>query len=93
VPFIVERLLRSYGQKTTLIALAVSFLILIIPTFKYIKSRTPDALVVGPTSIDVTFLRRGPFWILFLANFVQGIAVFAPNIYLPSMSLFSPFWT
>ncbi|KAJ6594469.1 MFS general substrate transporter [Mycena capillaripes] len=85
VPVIVEVLLRKYGHRATLLSLAVAFAVLIIPAFPYIKSRLPKSSV-PPPPIDFSFVHSSAFWILFVANLLQGLPTFIPTLYLPSFA-------
>ncbi|KAJ3913037.1 MFS general substrate transporter [Lentinula edodes] len=85
-PFVVETLLNRYGRRTTLLSLAVAFLILSIPCLPFIKPRVPVAHVVDIRSINTKFLRFSPFWILFAANIFQGLGSFLPSLYLPTFA-------
>ncbi|KIK61870.1 hypothetical protein GYMLUDRAFT_558032 [Collybiopsis luxurians FD-317 M1] len=85
-PFVVETLLNKYGRRTTLLSLAVAFLLLSIPCLPFIKPRLPVAQVVDVRSINTGFLTYGPFWILFVANLCQGLGSFLPSLYLPTFA-------
>ncbi|KAK0195059.1 MFS general substrate transporter [Armillaria mellea] len=71
MPIITEALLNKYGRKVTMLALATSFALLVIPAFPYIKPR---------------FLKYHPFWVLSIANLVQGLGIFLPTLYLPTFA-------
>ncbi|KAF8916010.1 major facilitator superfamily domain-containing protein [Mucidula mucida] len=85
VPLMVQTLLDRYGSRTTLLALGISFVV-IIPAFPFIKSRTPVSQVVGPRQINTQFLKYNPFWILFAANILQGLGTFLPTLYMPTFA-------
>ncbi|KAJ7782377.1 MFS general substrate transporter [Mycena maculata] len=85
VPIIVEVLLRKYGHRITLVALAVAFVVLIIPAFPYMKPRLPIPKT-AEHSINISFLHSPAFWILFFANLVQGLPTYIPSLYLPTFA-------
>ncbi|KAJ3788249.1 MFS general substrate transporter [Lentinula aff. detonsa] len=85
-PFVVETLLQKYGRRTTLLSLAVAFLVLSVPCLPFIKPRAPVAQVVDIRSINTRFLSFSPFWILFAANLFQGLGSFLPSLYLPTFA-------
>ncbi|KAG7088459.1 hypothetical protein E1B28_012448 [Marasmius oreades] len=86
MPFIIRTLLERYGRKVTLIALAVTFAILILPCFPFLKPRKPIAQTLVSKRFDTKFLRRSVFWILFSANLVQATGSFMPFLYLPAFA-------
>jgi hypothetical protein len=86
MPIFIDVLLTKYGQRTTLLAMAALLAASVIPTFPYIKPRTPAAQSTATPSINWSFLRSGPFYILFIGNFLQGLGNFIPGTYLPSAS-------
>ncbi|KAI3607739.1 mfs monocarboxylate [Moniliophthora roreri] len=86
IPFIVQALLKQFGRKATLLSLAISSVIFIVPCFPFLKPRQPIAHVVAPRAIDFGFLKRNAFWILFFANLSQGLGVFMPFLYLPKFA-------
>ncbi|KAJ7680889.1 MFS general substrate transporter, partial [Mycena polygramma] len=85
VPFIVEVLLRKYGHKVTLLSLAVAFAVFILPAFPYMKSRLPISSA-PPPPIETSFVYSSAFWILFVANILQGLPTFIPTLYLPTFA-------
>ncbi|KAJ7475407.1 MFS general substrate transporter [Mycena galericulata] len=85
VPIIVEVLLRKYGHRTTLISLAIAFVVLIIPAFPYMKPRLPVSKTTAQ-SIDFSFVHSPAFWTLFVANLVQGLPTYIPTLYLPTFA-------
>ncbi|KAJ7162104.1 MFS general substrate transporter, partial [Mycena filopes] len=84
-PIVVEVLLRKYGHRTTLIALAVAFVLLIVPAFPYMKPRLRPSNI-PPPPMNMLFLRSSAFWILFVANAFQGLPAYVPTLYLPSFA-------
>ncbi|KIK52303.1 hypothetical protein GYMLUDRAFT_970230 [Collybiopsis luxurians FD-317 M1] len=86
IPFVVESLLENYGRRAALSSLAIAFFLLAVPCLPFIKPRVPIAQVVDVRSINMKFLTRSPFWILFIANLVQGLGSFLPSLYLPTFA-------
>ncbi len=86
MPIIIEALLNKYGRKVTMLAMATSFTLMVLPAFPYIKPRVPASHIVHQRPIDTQFLKYHPFWVLFVANLVQGLGIFLPTLYLPSRS-------
>ncbi|KAG7446619.1 MFS general substrate transporter [Guyanagaster necrorhizus] len=86
MPIITEALLNKYGRKVTMLALATSFALLVLPAFPYIKPRVPISHIVHQRPIDTQFLKYHPFWVLFIANLVQGLGTFLPTLYLPTFA-------
>ncbi|KAF9071441.1 major facilitator superfamily domain-containing protein [Rhodocollybia butyracea] len=85
-PFIIEILLNKYGRRTTLLSLAVAFLTLAVPCLPFNKPRVPVAQVIDVPRINTGFLTYSPFWILFIANLLQGLASYLPSLYLPTFA-------
>ncbi|KAJ7121354.1 MFS general substrate transporter, partial [Mycena crocata] len=85
VPIIVELLLRKYGHRTTLLSLAVVFVVLIMPAFPYMKSRLP-ASNAAAQAISTSFLHSSSFWILCVANLIQGLPTYIPTLYIPTFA-------
>ncbi|KAJ8080610.1 hypothetical protein PM082_017444 [Marasmius tenuissimus] len=86
MPFIIQPLLERYGRRATLLGLAISFGVGMLPCFPYLKPRKPVKRRTGHTRIDTSFLRRTAFWILFVAVLIQGLGNFMPFLYLPSFA-------
>ncbi|KAE9395387.1 MFS general substrate transporter [Gymnopus androsaceus JB14] len=86
LPFVLENLLKKYGQRTTLLSLAVAFIVFSLPCLPFIKPRVPIAQAVDMRAINTRFLTYSPFWILFIANMLQGLGGFLPYLYLPTFA-------
>ncbi|KAH7103725.1 MFS general substrate transporter [Auriculariales sp. MPI-PUGE-AT-0066] len=87
MPFVIDEMLRTLGQRWTFLILAASFVGLLVPCFVFIKPRLPAVPSNTRTRtrlIDVSFLRNGAFWPLFVCSTLQGLGNFVPGIYLPS---------
>ncbi|KAE9408727.1 MFS general substrate transporter [Gymnopus androsaceus JB14] len=82
-PFVIEALLVKYGQKATLLSIAIFLSIFIAPCFLFLKPRLPVAKVVSSPQLNLQFLHSRVFWILFVANIIQGLGNFIPYLYLP----------
>ncbi|KIK69035.1 hypothetical protein GYMLUDRAFT_35076 [Collybiopsis luxurians FD-317 M1] len=85
-PFIIQALLSKYGQKVTLLALAISIAILVIPCFLFLKPRLPVSRAVSVPKLNDQFMRSRVFWILVVFNILQGLGNFIPYIYLPTFA-------
>ncbi|THU81514.1 MFS general substrate transporter [Dendrothele bispora CBS 962.96] len=86
VPIVSQALLERYGRRTTLIGSAIAFLVVIIPCFPYLKGRLPVAQAVNTRSFHTQFFRNPVFWIIFVANMLQGFGSFIPSLYLPTFA-------
>ena len=84
VPFLLTALLERYGWRTTLRAWAVAVTVLAGPLLLFVKPRLPAAATAQGRRFDSRFLACPAFWVLQLANVVQGLGYFMPAIYLPS---------
>lgn len=82
-PLILQVLLRKYGYRTTLRAVAVILFALTGPLIPLLKGR---AGLQQNTSLrtDWGFFKKRIFWICSLSNLVMGIGFFFPSLYLPS---------
>ncbi|KAL5631395.1 hypothetical protein ACGC1H_007046 [Rhizoctonia solani] len=87
LPFVVEKLLISYGLRTTFIALAISYAILLSASLPFVKGRLPPSSFIIPQQhSDWSFLWNPEFLILFAGNFLQGLGNFVPGIWLPTFA-------
>ncbi|KAH7339671.1 MFS general substrate transporter [Rhizoctonia solani] len=87
LPFVVEKLLISYGLRTTFIALAISYAILLAVSLPFVKGRLPpSSLIIPQRHSDWSFLRNPEFLVLFAGNFLQGLGNFVPGIWLPTFA-------
>ncbi|CAE6430123.1 unnamed protein product [Rhizoctonia solani] len=87
LPFVVEKLLVSYGLRTTFIALAVGYALLLAASLPFVKGRLPPSSFIIPQQhSDWSFLRNPEFLVLFAGNFLQGLGNFVPGIWLPTFA-------
>lgn len=87
-PFLLNKLLQRYGQRTTLLSMAVAFAVLMPLAFHFAKPRLPPSQhTPAHRKIDTSFVKRKAFWILFTANFLQGFGNFMPYLYIPSKTI------
>ncbi|KDN45117.1 hypothetical protein RSAG8_05032, partial [Rhizoctonia solani AG-8 WAC10335] len=85
LPFVAEKLLINYGLRTTFMALAISYAILLTASLPFVKGRLPpSSLIIPQQHSDWSFLRNPEFLILFAGNFLQGLGNFVPGIWLPT---------
>ncbi|KAF5383416.1 hypothetical protein D9757_006144 [Collybiopsis confluens] len=85
-PFIIEALLLRFGQKVTLLGIAISLAILILPCLIFLKPRLPVPKKVSIPKLNMQFMRSRAFWILFIGNLLQGLGNFIPYLYLPTFA-------
>ncbi|ELU42636.1 autophagocytosis associated domain-containing protein [Rhizoctonia solani AG-1 IA] len=88
LPFVVEKLLIAYGLRTTLIALAIGYALLLSAALPFVKGRLPpSSLIIPQQRSDWSFLRNPEFIVLFAGNFLQGLGNFVPGIWLPTAAV------
>jgi MFS family permease len=83
-PFIVESLLKKYGYRTTLRALAMAFFLLTAPLVPFFKPRIPPSQQSAIAKTDWSFLSKPLFWVYCTSNVIQGFGFYFPSLYLPS---------
>ena len=83
MPLVLQVLLRRFGYRTTLRAMAVALVVLTGPLIPLLKGRPGQQ---GNTSLrtDWTFLRKPLFWSYSVSNLLMGLGYFFPSLYLPS---------
>ncbi|CAE6364019.1 unnamed protein product [Rhizoctonia solani] len=87
LPFVVEKLLIAYGLRTTFIALAIGYALLLSAALPFVKGRLPpSSLIIPQQRSDWSFLRNPEFIVLFAGNFLQGLGNFVPGIWLPTFA-------
>ena len=98
-PLVIERLLDTYGHRTTLMALAIfhglalgnspslsfrSFSLKCIgPLLPFLNGRLPATRTAEYRPLDTRHLKTVLFGVVCLTNFVQALSYFIPLIYLP----------
>ena len=95
LPFILEKMLALYGFRITLRIYVIATLVISAPTIVFIKHRIhPNQRVASKhirdksDSVRHTDPIRNPLFYFFaVATFLQGIAFFIPNIFLPTYSI------
>lgn len=86
LPFILERLLYTYGAATTLRAYAVALVVLAGPTVLLVRPRlaTVDTnakfTIIQPYSF---LLRRKAFYLYCISSLFQGLGAYFPALFLP----------
>lgn len=88
LPFIIPPLIRAHGPFATLRILSVAIIIAVFPALFFIKPRLPEKRVHGPRRRSAgsgIWLSSSPWWILVVANTIQGFGYFVPIIWLPGM--------
>lgn len=84
IPFFIDFMLKKYGYKTTLRAIAVAMFILTAPLVPFLKGRVPPAERTTMAKTNWSFLRRPLFWVFALSTLIYGLGFFFPSLYLPS---------
>lgn len=84
MPFITEKLLNTYGYRTTLRAVAIALFVLTGPLIPFLKGRLPASRHTAPAHANWSFLKTPLFWVYTVSNIAQGLGYFFPSLYLPS---------
>nr|XP_031862664.1 uncharacterized protein CI109_001675 [Kwoniella shandongensis]KAA5529736.1 hypothetical protein CI109_001675 [Kwoniella shandongensis] len=86
MPLISSALLQRYGKRTTLLAIGISYTILLGTLVPFVRPRlpTPPASASRSPKLDWSFFKHLPFWLLWTGVLFQGLAAFMPGTYLPS---------
>jgi MFS family permease len=82
-PLVLQALLRRFGHRTTLRAVAVMLVVLTGPLIPLLKGRVGQQHNVSLRT-DWSFLKKRLFWTYSLSNLLMGIGYFFPSLYLPS---------
>ena len=84
MPLIINALLKKYGYKTTLRAIAVAMVILTGPLIFALKGRLTHSERSTMTRTNWSFIRKPLFWVYCSSTLIQGLGFFFPSVYLPS---------
>lgn len=84
MPFIMEKLLSTYGYRTTLRAVAIGLFVLTGPLIPFLKPRLPASTHTASARADWGFLKTPLFWVYTSSNVAQGLGYFFPSLYIPS---------
>lgn len=84
LPFVITAILKKYGYRTTLRAVAVALVCLSGPALPVLRRRLPMSPGPGPRGKDHEWLRMPLFYVFAVSNLFQGFAFYLPFIYLPS---------
>ncbi|KAJ5169191.1 major facilitator superfamily domain-containing protein [Penicillium canariense] len=84
MPFVMEKLLNTYGYRTTLRAVALALFTLTGPLIPFLKGRLPASRHTIAAKADWRFLKTPLFWTYTFSNVAQGLGYFYPSLYLPS---------
>lgn len=82
-PLVLQALLRRFGHRTTLRAVAVGLVVLTGPLIPLLKGRVGQKHNVSPRT-DWSFLKKRLFWTYSVSNLLMGMGFFFPSLYLPS---------
>ncbi|KAF1848108.1 MFS general substrate transporter [Cucurbitaria berberidis CBS 394.84] len=83
-PLILQALLRRFGYRTTLRAVAVVLVLLTGPLIPLLKGR-PGQHNASPRT-DWSFCKKRLFWTYSISNLLMGMGFFFPSLYLPSFA-------
>lgn len=83
MPLVLQALLRRFGYRTTLRAIAVMLVVLTGPLIPLLRGRFGQQHNLSPRT-DWTFLKKPLFWIYSVSNLWMGLGYFFPSLYLPS---------
>lgn len=83
-PLVISACLNRFGHRATLRGLSVALFLMSFPLLHFMKPRIPPAPDSGRRRFDLTWLWSPTFLIFQLANILQGLGYFLPQIYLPT---------
>ncbi|KDQ62717.1 hypothetical protein JAAARDRAFT_30613 [Jaapia argillacea MUCL 33604] len=88
LPLLLPPLLHAYGPAKSLRILAISTLIALLPILPFIRGRLPEVRtrVVATSRRREGWMWDKMWWILIVANTVQGFGYFVPIIWLPTFA-------
>ena len=82
-PIVLQMLLRRFGHRTTLRAVAVMLGVLTGPLIPLLRGRIGQQCTTCPR-IDWSFIKRRLFWIYSTSNLLMSMGFFFPSLFLPS---------
>ncbi|EJT46537.1 transporter [Trichosporon asahii var. asahii CBS 2479] len=92
-PIVVTALLKAFGYRTTMVSLAIAYLIIIATCLCFTKRRVPlPTYVTGGRRkrtrppVDWSFLRRRATWVGFAFMMVHSLANFIPLLWITSFA-------
>ena len=75
-PLFLPQVIEAHGTALTLRYISYAFLATMVPTLVMIKPRLPERRAAhrgpGPRSTDKSWVRSPQFWLVVMANTVQG---------------------
>jgi MFS family permease len=83
MPLIIQALLRKYGYRTTLQAVAVALVVLTGPLIPLLRGRLGQQHVTNLRT-NWSFLKTPLFWTYSISNVFMGMGYFFPALFLPS---------
>lgn len=83
LPPVLERLLESYGYRTTVVIWAVFLFSITAPLAWYIKPRVPPLPVRGIRDFHLSFSLSRRFVLYQLSNTIEAVGFYIPGIYVP----------
>jgi predicted MFS family arabinose efflux permease len=82
MPLVLQALLRKYGFRVTLRAIAVALVVLTGPLIPLLQGRGEQR--GGSLRTDWSFLKKRLFWTYSVGNLLMGLGYFFPSLYLTS---------
>ncbi|KII87272.1 hypothetical protein PLICRDRAFT_42920 [Plicaturopsis crispa FD-325 SS-3] len=87
LPLVLPPLLAKFGPAKTLRYLSFAVTGLLLPLLPFVKGRLPMSRVQGRAARSSTeWSRNRTFWMLILANTMQGLGYFIPIVWLPTFA-------
>ncbi len=84
LPLLLSHLLTLYGFRTTLRIFAVTVFVVTAPLAYFVKPRLPPSATTHLQPLNMSFVMTRAFALYQLANVVEALGFFLPNIFLPS---------
>ncbi|KAJ3789846.1 MFS general substrate transporter [Lentinula aff. detonsa] len=92
LPLSISRLLNTCGPNVTIRILSVGLVVLLLPLLPFVKGRLPvgqtttQPISRGSADSVKTWMGSSFFWVLLIANTIQGFAYFVPILWLPTFA-------
>lgn len=83
-PFVAEAMLKRWGHKTTLRAIAIAMVVLTGPLLPFLRPRIPPSQQTAVAKADWSFLKKPLFWVYTTSNIAQALGFYFPGLFLPS---------
>ncbi|KII87260.1 hypothetical protein PLICRDRAFT_55241 [Plicaturopsis crispa FD-325 SS-3] len=87
LPLVLPPLIAKFGPAKTLRYLSIAVLGMLLPLLPFVKGRLPASRVHGPAvRSSREWMKSRSFWMLIMANTIQGLGYFIPIIWLPTFA-------